>query len=217
MSGIFPYSFKLNDLPQQKLFLYSNWRERIISRTIENKIALYSPHTAWHVVENGVNDEMCHLINIGQRGYRVEPIIPHPSNPSKRGAGRLIQYAEYLHLEYFVEQVENLFNLKHVQIAMGCGHNRKTQIKTVALCAGSRSEVLKNVHADLYITEEMSHHDILDAVHQRTSVILLNHTICERLFLQKICRDFNQKFVSRHNSTRLILDKENDKEPLVTH
>lgn len=160
---------------------------------------------------------MCSLINVGQRGYRVQPIIPHASNPSKRGAGRLIQYEEELNLEYFIEQAQNLFDLKHVQIAIGCGQNRKTKIKTVALCAGSRSGVLKNVHADLYITEEMSHHDVLDAVHQGTSVILLNHTISERMFLQKFCRDFNQKFVSKHISTRLILDEHHDKEPLVTH
>lgn len=196
---------------------YSNWRERIISRCLENKIAVYSPHTAWHVVETGVNDEMCHLINIGQRGYTIKPIVPHPSNPSRRGSGRLIQYEEDLNLEYFVEQCQNLFDLKHVQIAKGCGHHPQTKIKTVAVCAGSRSSVLRNVHADLYITEEMSHHDILDTVHQHTSVILLNHTICERMFLEKFCHDFNQKFVSKHISTRLILDKQHDKEPLVTH
>lgn len=117
---------------------------------------------------------MCNLINVGQRGYRVQPIIPHASNPSKRGAGRLIQYEEELNLEYFIEQGQNLFDLKHVQIAMGCGQNRKTKIKTVALCTGSRSGVLKNVHADLYITEEMLHHDVFDAVHQGTSVIVLS-------------------------------------------
>lgn len=160
---------------------------------------------------------MCHLINIGQRGYTVHPIIPHPSNPSKRGSGRLIQYDEDLHVGFFVEQVQNLFDLKHVQIAMGCGHNRRTKVRTVALCAGSRSGVLKNVQADLYITGEMSHHDILDAVHQGTSVILLNHTISERMFVEKLCRDFNQKFASKHVSTRLVLDKQHDIEPLVTH
>lgn len=178
---------------------------------------MYSPHTAWHVVENGVNDEMCHLINVGQRGYTVEPIIPHPSDPLKRGYGRLIQYEDYLHLEYFIEQVQNLFDLKHVQIAMGCGHNSKTKIKTVAVCAGSRSAVLKNVIADLYVTGDMSHHDILDALHQSTSVILLNHSNSERVFLQQFYRDFNQKFASMHISTRLVLDKQHDKEPLVTH
>lgn len=198
-------------------FLYSNWRERIIVKCFENKIAVYSPHTAWHVVEHGVNDEMCHLINVGQRGYTVTPIIPHPSNPSKRGSGRLIQYQEALNLEYFVEQIQNLFDVKHVQIAMGVGHNTKTKIKTVALCAGSRSSVLKNVQADLYVTGDMSHHDILDAMHQKTSVILLNHSDSERMFVQKVCKEFNQNFMSKRISTRLILDKEHDKEPLVTH
>lgn len=160
---------------------------------------------------------MCHLINIGKRGFAVTPIIPHPSNPSRRGSGRLIQYEEHLHLGYFIEQIENLFDLKHIQIAMGCGHNSRTEIKKVAVCAGSRSGILKNVHADLYVTGEMSHHDILDAIHQGTSVILLSHTVSERAFLQRLCRDFNQKFATNRVSTRFVLDKENDKEPLITH
>lgn len=207
----------MQTLTATQKFRCSDWRERVISKCLENKIAVYSPHTAWHVVENGVNDEMCHLINIGQHGYTVKPIIPHPSNPAKRGSGRLIQYEDVQHLDYFVEQIQNLFDLKHVQIAMGAGHNPKTKIKTVALCAGSRSCVLKNVQADLYVTGDMSHHDVLDCVHQRTSVILLNHSDSERMFLRKFARDFNQMFASKHVLTRLMLDKENDKEPLVTH
>lgn len=37
-------------------------------------------------------------------------------------------------------------------------------IQTVAICAGAGSSVLKGVKADLYLTGEMSHHDVLLAV-----------------------------------------------------
>ena len=56
-------------------------------------------------------------------------------------------------------------------------------VKTIALCAGSGSSVLQGSVADLYLTGEMSHHEILAAVAQGTSVILCNHSNTERGFL----------------------------------
>lgn len=38
--------------------------------------------------------------------------------------------------------------------------------------------------ADLWITGEMSHHEVLDAVHAGTSVILCEHSNTERGFLK---------------------------------
>nr|CAD7588514.1 unnamed protein product [Timema genevievae] len=32
------------------------WKERLIATCLENRIALYSPHTSWDVVKDGVND-----------------------------------------------------------------------------------------------------------------------------------------------------------------
>jgi len=57
------------------------------------------------------------------------------------------------------------------------------EVKSVAVCAGSGTAVLSGVQADLFITGEMSHHDILDAVHCGTSVILCEHSNTERGFL----------------------------------
>lgn len=67
------------------------------------------------------------------------------------------------------------------QFFSSCSDNKL--IKTVALCAGSGASVLRGVSADLYLTGEMLHHDVLDAVHKGTSVILTNHSDSERGFL----------------------------------
>jgi putative NIF3 family GTP cyclohydrolase 1 type 2 len=56
-------------------------------------------------------------------------------------------------------------------------------VKTVAVCAGSGSSVLAGVAADLYVTGEMSHHDVLNATHRGSSVILCEHSNTERGFL----------------------------------
>ena len=56
-------------------------------------------------------------------------------------------------------------------------------MKSVAVCAGSGSSVLAGVEADLYVTGEMSHHDILNANHCNATVILCEHSNTERGFL----------------------------------
>lgn len=44
--------------------------------------------------------------------------------------------------------------------------------------------------ADVYVTGEMSHHDVLDAVHQNVSVVLCNHSNSERGFLERFRNEF---------------------------
>ncbi|RXM92298.1 NIF3-like protein 1 [Acipenser ruthenus] len=56
----------------------------------------------------------------------------------------------------------------------------------MAVCAGSGSSVLNGVAADLYLTGEMSHHDVLDAVAVGTSVVLCDHSNSERGFLSEL-------------------------------
>lgn len=61
----------------------------------------------------------------------------------------------------------------------------ESSISTVALCAGSGASVLAGVKADLYLTGEMSHHEVLDACQKGINVILCNHSNTERGFLSE--------------------------------
>ena len=45
--------------------------------------------------------------------------------------------------------------------------------------------------ADLWITGEMSHHEVLDAVHNGTSVILCEHSNTERGYLKVFAEKLN--------------------------
>jgi len=60
----------------------------------------------------------------------------------------------------------------------------ETEIRTAAAVAGSGASVLRGVKADLYLTGEMSHHELLDAVHDDVTVILANHSNTERNYLK---------------------------------
>jgi putative NIF3 family GTP cyclohydrolase 1 type 2 len=69
-------------------------------------------------------------------------------------------------------------------VSWKAGFVTESPVCTVAVCAGSGSSVLKGVKADLYLTGEMQHHDVLDAVHRGTHVVLCDHSNTERGFLK---------------------------------
>lgn len=129
----------------------------------------------------GVNDWLASFLV----GATSRPITPSADAPDAVGAGRLLQLGQPLSLGALVDAFKQHINIAHVNVAIGDSHSLDSSIRTVAVCAGSGSSVLRGAKADVYITGEMSHHDVLDAVHQNTSVILCNHSNSERGFLER--------------------------------
>jgi len=83
-------------------------------------------------------------------------------------------------------------------------------VSSVAVCAGSGSSVLAGVQADLYVTGEMSHHDVLNAIHNGSSVILCEHSNTERGFLTVL----QQKLGALMDNLVDIRVSECDRDPL---
>ncbi|CAF1075294.1 unnamed protein product [Didymodactylos carnosus] len=57
-----------------KRLIRSNWKDRIILKCIENRIAIYSPHTSWDGVENGVNQWLTTAFGKVHDDFDVTPI-----------------------------------------------------------------------------------------------------------------------------------------------
>lgn len=66
----------------------------------------------------------------------------------------------------------------------------------------------------VYFTGEMSHHDVLEAFHSNTNVILCNHSNSERGYLTQF-KDTLAKLLD-DNSVEILLS-ETDADPLVTY
>jgi len=71
---------------------------------------------------------------------------------------------------------------------------------------------LKGIPADLYLTGEMLHHEILDAVHCGTHVVLTNHSDSERGFLKIFASILDR---SLQNSVKVCVSQA-DRDPLQT-
>jgi putative NIF3 family GTP cyclohydrolase 1 type 2 len=100
--------------------------------------------------------------------------------------------------------------MEHVRLAMANDVCMDTPVRTIAVCAGSGGSVLAGVKADLIITGEMSHHEVLDFVHKGVSVILAGHSNTERGYF-KVAKEKLEKLLG---SDVKILVSQVDKDPL---
>ncbi|XP_046389870.1 NIF3-like protein 1 isoform X1 [Ischnura elegans] len=254
------------------------WKERVITTCIENRIAVYSPHTAWDAVAGGVNDwlasafvtekvvplvvsktwtqpnpeeaKLTHHVDIvvpntdeqlgsfielltecaeemgtqihdlrdASDGTKVITFVCDEEHVSRLvkcvnswpmkplhlqfrinkltqiplpdfGEGRLCTLKEQLTLKEVVDAVKSHLHLHHVRLAVAKNHSLGSLVRSVALCAGSGASVLAGVDADVLLTGEMGHHDILEAVHRGSHVILCDHSNTERGFLHHLVED----------------------------
>ncbi len=107
------------------------------------------------------------------------------------GMGRLITFKEAQPLTHLIERIaRGVGNPKGFPVAIPQTQQvEDIQIRTVAICAGSGSSVLRDVDADLLFTGELSHHDALAATEQGRCVVTLFHSNTERGFLHSVLKE----------------------------
>ncbi|ENN82329.1 hypothetical protein HUJ04_000137 [Dendroctonus ponderosae] len=174
-------SYHPNIFKPLKSLTQSSWKERVVVECIRSNIAVYSPHTSWDAIKGGVND----WLGAALPHSASRPILPSAERPDA-GAGRLLTLGEALSLRQVLALVKTHIGLGYLRLGLGRGGSLESQVGTVALCAGSGATVLANVEADLYLTGEMSHHDVLEATQRGVHVVLCNHSDSERGFLKVV-------------------------------
>ena len=86
------------------------------------------------------------------------------------------------------------------------------KVKSVCVGAGSGSKLLNNTKADIIITGEFGHHEILSEVHRGVSVIVTDHSNNERGYAV-VFRDRLEKLLGKYNEKVDILLSEVDRDP----
>lgn len=174
-----------------------------ILKCIASGISIYCPHTTLDVIDGGINDWIAAglqhpwekealsddvLYRRVRDGSGAEPCekAPNARTPTE-GIGRAFTLSEPCTLAALVERAKRHFGIEHVQIAEGVGKTIDTPVQKVAVCAGSGASVLKgSTDADVWVSGELGHHDILAANAQGISVIVTNHTNTERRFFRTL-------------------------------
>ncbi|WVW80000.1 YbgI/family dinuclear metal center protein [Kwoniella bestiolae CBS 10118] len=153
-------------------------------------ISVFSPHTSLDATPNGINNWLIRpFLSISSSN---SPITTSEQIEGFEGAGmgRIVNLSVPLDVRQVVRMVKEHLDLDHVQLATP---ELERPITSIAVCAGSGASLFKGVKADLYLTGEMSHHEVLAAIHSGTSVILTNHTNTERPYLSQVLKPWLEK------------------------
>ena len=140
----------------------------------------------------------------------------YPLAPTARanvGAGRLLELHAPITLREAVARLKTHLKLTTVRVASTEAHDAGATIQRIALCAGAGGSLFQKVHdADLFVTGEMRHHDVLAKVRAGSSVILSEHTHTERGFLP----EFGRALAGLAEGELQVLISERDVDPLRT-
>ncbi|XP_054913804.1 NIF3-like protein 1 isoform X1 [Poeciliopsis prolifica] len=126
------------------------------------------------------------------------------------GQGRLSVLDQPVTVATAIQKMKSHLGLANLRLALGAGRTQESSVCTAAVCAGSGASVLSGVQADLFITGEMSHHEVLDAVAKGTSVILSDHSNSERGFLAV----FRERLAVRLPDAVTVVLSKADRDPL---
>ncbi len=165
-------------------------RHRLLLRAIGARIAVYSPHTALDAAPDGVNDWLADGLPAGRRASigssSSSPSGTDVPESSPVGQGRMLELDEPVVLDEIINRVKQHLGLDSLRVAAARGHAEGVKIQRIALCAGSGTQVVSGTDAQVYLTGEMGHHDVLAALEAGRSVILCEHTNTERGYLPKL-------------------------------
>jgi dinuclear metal center YbgI/SA1388 family protein len=145
-----------------KQFDTSDYVARVVTKAIQNNIALYAMHTNLDNLLDGVNKTLADRLHLENR--RILTVKPgfKDQNGEEIGSGLIgelpLETDEAEFLKWIKEKL-NVSVVKHTQFT-------KKPLKTIALCGGSGSFLIgdaKAQKADCYITSDLKYHDYFEA------------------------------------------------------
>lgn len=157
-----------------------------------------------------------------------------PARIAEAGAGRLVTLARPAKLAEVVKRIARRLGLRAVRAAKAARHSGKRGamggaggwingaggkaagdglIRRVAVCPGAGGSLFAQMErddaADLYLTGEMRHHEILGKLSEGASVMLTDHTNTERPYLKALAARLRKELPG----LKVLLSRK-DREPL---
>jgi len=159
---------------------------RLLWDIIGERIAIYSPHTAFDSAQKGINQRLA--AGLGLRG--VTPLIPADNG---LGSGRWGWLEEPITLAQLGERLKHFLHLKHLQIV----GEPEQSIRTVAVGCGAADELLTAAHStgcDCMVIGEARFHTCLEAEALGIGLLLPGHFASERFAAECLAEILKQQF-----------------------
>ena len=172
---------------------------RIVLKCAQEAIAVHSVHTACANAPRGVADWLAESLASGTRS----PILPH-AEVAQAGEGRLLECAKATPLSSLITRLKEILGVRHLRLALGVVVDEVSLakaieccfVKTIALCVGSHGAgLLRGCGANVYVTSEMTHMEVLDANAEGVVVLLTGQSTIERAYLRTLRQELADEFV----------------------
>lgn len=164
---------------------------RLLLELIGNRVAVYSPHTAFDSAAEGINARLA--MGLGLRD--VAPLVPAPA--SALGAGRHGRLERPLTLQELTTRVKKLLKLPHAQ-AVG---DLSALVDRVGVACGSAGEFLPLAQAagcQCLVTGEVRFHTCLEAESLGVHLVLAGHYASERFGVEELVPVLERGFPGLH-------------------
>ena len=176
--------------------------QRRVLAAVAAGFVVYSPHTALDAAAGGLAD------------WLIEGAIGEDAPESLRPCGdgeygRAAELSKPVAFRALLERLKKLFGVSHLHVAKPPAMSSK--VRSIAVAAGAGSSALRGVGTDVYVTGEMSHHDVLASVADGTAVVLAGHSNTERGFLKVLAK----RLVGEFGKTLQVRVAKKDRDPLV--
>lgn len=154
----------------------------LVFKLIKNGISVISAHTNLDMAKDGINDELCKLLEL----ENVQDILP----VGEVSEARIGELKEALSADDFAAFLKE--KLGGVVKYVGEG-----EIKTVAVCSGSGGSLLYDLSThkpDAFVTADVKHNVFLDASHLKFALYDCGHFNTEDIIVKPLCKRLNARF-----------------------
>lgn len=178
--------------------------ECTVVRALRAGLAVHSPHTALDAAPGGLGDWL--VEGLGEGAFEPPPRDAPP------GVVRRFILAQPVSLAVVAERVKRHLGLGLLGVAASPAHRDGAKVARIALCPGAGGSAFEAIRdADVFLTGEMRHHDVLARVASGASVILSEHTHTERGYLPVLARRLTEEL----GADLAVRIAEADRDPLV--
>jgi dinuclear metal center YbgI/SA1388 family protein len=162
---------------------------RMLLRLIENRIAVYSPHTAFDSAAQGINQQLAEAMELRD----VAPLVAIADAPPGTGAGRFGNREQAVPLAHLADQLKSFLQLDHLQL-VGVPD---APIQRVAVACGAAGQFLpaaREAGCQLLLLGETNFHTCLEAQAYEIALLLTGHFSSERFALETLADRLQQQF-----------------------
>lgn len=145
----------------------------------ENAVAIFACHTNLDFAQGGLNDYFLEKLGFEAMGAIVE------------NEGRVFETGG-MTIKELCGKIKKVFDVPYLRVAGNVEHESAVG----ALCTGSGKSLLGEASekADVYITGDMGHHDILTAIENDCVYIEISHYDSEKIAMELLSGKLSEKF-----------------------